>query len=187
MEITKVSSKGKNIHLDISENTITKILLRASNYNKATEKSKILVFVIFMLLMASAGLTTINHLFPSRFWPGAFMISGILIAIFTCYIISDFNKTNIYYLSLFLKDIWLDQTSGNYKDSFRYLFNREVGRYNIDRYLDFYEDGCHIWQIECNVVNLTKYIDTDLKDILVEITINKRGTKAYVAVYIPDT
>ncbi len=192
MEITKVNSNGQNIHLDISEDTIAKILIRGCKYNKSATKSKILVFVIFMLLMASLGLTIgltiIDHLYPSGFWPSAFIIAGVLIAIPMCYIISVFHKTDIFYLSLFLQDM-LDQVSDNYEESFSYSFKsfkHEVGSHDIIRYLYFYKNE-YIWGIKCNALGLTKYIDTDFKDILVEITINKRGTKAYVAVYIPDT
>ena len=135
MEITKVSSKGQNIHLDISEDTITQILVRSRKYNdKVHGLSGVLALMVFTLTLVVVVIFFLYLCFEPQqlsVYIGILLSLIIVAGISFYYVNFVIQLEDIFYLSLFLQDMF-DQLPTKYKDSFSYSFD-----YKIDG--DYYE------------------------------------------------
>ena len=179
MEITKVSSKGQNIHLDISEDTITKILVRSRKYNdKVHGLSGVLALMVFTLTLVVVVIFFLYLCFEPQqlsVYIGILLSLIIVAGISFYYVNFVIQLEDIFYLSLFLQDMF-DQLPTKYQDSFSYSFDYKIDGDYYEKILRFYtRNMCH--KIECESLSDSLFHSAD---IFIKITMNKKGTKAYV-------
>ncbi len=180
MEITKVSSKGQNIHLDISEDTITKILVRSRKYNdKVHRLSGVLALMVFTLTLVVVVIFFLYLCFEPQqlsVYIGILLSLIIVAGISFYYVNFVIQLEDIFYLSLFLQDMF-DQLPTKYQDSFSYSFDYKIDGDYYEKILRFYTRNMMCHKIECESLSDSLFHNAD---IFIKITMNKKGTKAYV-------